>query len=246
MTWHSKSCPKKIARHHLFLAIRRIIGKIGPWFRKTLPGKGKNEVFLMVVNIRGRIAAGLFAGICLGFVPVASKANVLIGSSVTGALYFGVNPTNYFDPANNYVPAGYLNDMSTTVTISAPAVEFGFADANNTDIVNFSAAQFTVEDVLSSTAGGIDSPFTMTFTDPAFAGLTLNQVSDSFPNGGLSVFLTGTKITATWGGGQVNANDDFTSTSTYQLVPEPSTWALLGLSAGAVALALRLKRRLRA
>jgi hypothetical protein len=44
----------------------------------------------------------------------------------------------------------------------------------------------------------------------------------------------------------VNANDDFTSTSTYQLVPEPSTWALLGLSAGAVALALRLKRRLRA
>ena len=172
-----------------------------------------------------------------------ARANGLIGSSVTGSLEFG-SAINYFDPANGFVPSsGYENSAGTTVTIAAPAVEFGFQDSGNTDFVNFSATQFTVEDVLASTAGGSDNPFTMSFTDTAFTGLGFLKATDSFPHGGLTYSLAGDVVTIKWGGGTVSANDDYTSTFTMAVVPEPSTWAAAAVGAGVVALALRRKRR---
>ena len=126
----------------------------------------------MSIYIR-RLAAGLMTGFCLISLSSQAKANGLIGSSVTGSLVFTGLTANYFDPTNGFVPAGYENTAGTTVTIASPAVEFGFQDAGNTDFTNFSATQFTVEDVLAPGAGGTDTAFTMTFTDTAFTDSVL-------------------------------------------------------------------------
>ena len=134
-------------------------------------------------------------------------------------MFTGGNPNNYFDPANGYVPSsGYLNSAGTTVTIF-------FATGGSSDFrtlptrisLNLARPQFTIEDVLASTAGGSDNPFTMTFVDTAFADElpVLVQATDSFPNGGLTDTLIGDEITINWAGGPVNANDDYTSTFTF-------------------------------
>ena len=195
----------------------------------------------MHINVSRRGGFYLFTGLCLGLLPLHARANGLIGTSMTGSLEFGSLMTNYYDPANGYVPSGYENTAGTTVTIASPTVEFGFADSNNTDSANFSASQFTIEDSLSSTSGGTDNPFTMTFTDPAFAGQSLSKATDFFPNG-LTYSLTGSTITISWAGSAVKANDDYTSTFVISAVPEPSTWAAIAVGAGALGLVVRRKR----
>lgn len=170
-----------------------------------------------------------------------SHAAGLIGTSVAGSLTFGSNATNYFDPNNGYVPAGYLNTSGTVVSIASPAVEFGFADGFNTDTANFSAFQFTLEDSVTTTSSvsAVAAPFTMTFTDAAFNGVTLAKVTDFFP-GGLTYSLVNSTITVHWAGGAVNNGDDYTSTFTLAAVPEPSAWGMVCLGiAGAGVVALR-------
>ena len=186
----------------------------------------------------------LLVGFCLGFSPLPARAAGLIGTSVTGKLMFAANPANYYDPANGYVPAsGYLNSAGPTVTVAAPAVEFGFNDNVNLDTVNFSASQFTIEDVVET--GPFDAPFTMTFTDSAFAGMTFVKATDFFPNG-LTYSVSGTTLTVNWAGGTVTAGDDYTSTFTVKVVPEPSAWAAVAMGMGGLALVIRRKRRLTA
>lgn len=187
----------------------------------------------------------MLVGGCLGLLPLQSEAAGLIGTSVTGKLMFAVSPTNYYDPANGFVPAsGYLNSAGPTVTIAAPAVEFGFNDNVNLDMANFSASQFTIEDVVE--AGAFDSAFTMVFTDSAFIGQSFTKVSDSFSNGGLTFSVSGNTLTVNWAGGTVTTGDDYTSTFTVKAVPEPSAWAAVAMGAGALGLVLRRKRRVAA
>lgn len=197
----------------------------------------------MSIYIYRRLAAGLLTGLCLTSLSFQAKANGLIGSSVTGTLEFGGYALNYFDPTNDYVPAGYENTAGPTVTVASPAVEFGFQDSGNTDFTNFSATQFTVEDVLAPGAGGTDNAFTMTFTDTAFTGLGFAKATDSFPNGGLTYSLVGDVVTVSWPGGTIHANDDYTSTFTMAVAPEPSTWAAVAVGVGVLGLAARRKGR---
>ena len=91
----------------------------------------------------------------LAVAPTCRAAGVT-GTSVTGNLFFGSLPNNYFDPNNGFVPSGYLNTAGTTVSIASPAVEFGFNDGLNFDTANFSAFQFTLEDSVES--GPADAP----------------------------------------------------------------------------------------
>ena len=198
------------------------------------------------MSIRLRHATYFLCSLGLGLLPLHARANGLIGTSVTGGLFFSGGTTNFYDPANGYVPtSGYENTSGTTVSIASPAVEFGFADSGNTDFANFSATQFTIEDVLASTAGGTDNPFTMTFIDTAFTGLGFQQATNSFP-GTLTASLVGDKVTISWTGSTVHANDDYTSTFVMATVPEPATWPAAGLAAGALALVLWRRRAARA
>jgi hypothetical protein len=123
----------------------------------------------------------------------------LIGTQVTGALYFVGYPQNYFDPVNGRVPAGYLNVAGTTVTISSEAVEYGFADGTATITADFTGMQLTITDTPQFTAHY--NALEMVFTNLAFTNLA--TVSDSLPNGGMAATLSGSVITLNWDGGDV-------------------------------------------
>ena len=136
--------------------------------------------------------------ICVAFLTSAVSASManasLIGTTVTGTLDFGT-ATNYFDSANGFVPAsGYLNAASTTVPISQPQIEFGYQDGANQDTANFTNSQLFIEDQFFGS--GSNSPFTMTFTDPSFAGLTITPTISDFP-AALTASISGTTITIT-------------------------------------------------
>lgn len=171
--------------------------------------------------------------IALTSVMVAAPASAsLIGTTVKGSLQFGTNLTNYFDPANGGVPAsGYTNSSSnsnsaTVVIAGGSQIEFGYADAANTDSADFNGGSLKIVDV--STSGGSTAKYI--FTDAAFAGLTLVETSDTFLNGGATATLVGTTLTV--------ITPDFTRAGTYTAsysltaaaaVPEPSSIAILGL-----------------
>jgi hypothetical protein len=168
----------------------------------------------------------------------------LIGTQVTGSLTFGGGGTNFFDPANGFVPTGYLNKtQGTTVTISGSAVEFGFSDGANRDTADFSDVGLTLEDLASTAAGGSSSRYV--FTDPAFAGLSLVKLTDTFA-GGVDASLRGTTLTinvpAFSGAGDHVATFGLTSGAS-ATVPEPSTLGLLALGGLGLAGWRRWKKR---
>jgi hypothetical protein len=119
----------------------------------------------------------------------------LTGTQVTGSLEFDGVPINYFDPANGFVPAGYANTSSPTITIAAGDNVFGFQDSYNTDTADFNGNSLTVNDVMN---GNGALPWVMTFTDTAFTGIT--TVSDDYINGGIDASLAGDVITLAWNG----------------------------------------------
>jgi len=165
----------------------------------------------------------------------------VVGSQATGTLQFNGGGTNYFDPANGFVPAGFLNKtQGATVTVDDPAIDFGFKDGANTDTADITDTQLIITDV---SVGGA-APFKMTFNDPAFDDMTL--VSSDFPT--FSASLVGSLFTFNAG--------EITRPGTYQAVynvrtaavtgvPEPGSVALLagmGVTGTAVAVS-RLRRR---
>ena len=125
--------------------------------------------------------------------PMVANAT-LVGSSVTGTLLSPVTntTTNYFDPANGEVPPGYGNSAGTTVTIGSPVVEFawyqggGTVAAPGTDSItaNFTGTTLTLTEHINPAALGDVDGFQVIFTDPAFTGLSIQKISDSFAQGG--------------------------------------------------------------
>ncbi|MBZ5576490.1 MAG: PEP-CTERM sorting domain-containing protein [Acidobacteriia bacterium] len=151
---------------------------------------------------------------------------------VTGTLTFGGGSTNFYDPANGYVPIGYLNKtQGPTVTVGA-GTEFGFSDGSNTDTADFTGGILTLTDIDLSGAG----TWQQTFTDTAFTGATILKTSDTFANG-LTYGLVGDVLTVNWGG----ASGPKTFTATFSItpassgaVPEPSALVLLLVGLGAL------------
>ncbi len=144
----------------------------------------------------------------------------LAGTSVTGSLTFGGDPSNYFDPGYGFVPAGYLNASGTTVTISNSAVEFGFDDGSSRISANFSDHQLTVSDLIE--ISGAANSFQMIFTDAAFVGQYLIPISDSFPLSDYSV--AGDVMTLNYPGGRPSVGQTLTASFTVAPVPEPSSF----------------------
>jgi PEP-CTERM motif len=179
---------------------------------------GNRKMFLALL-------AGMFV-----LMAMASPAKAdLIGTSVTGSLQFGATGTpNYFDPANGFVPAGFLNTAGPTVVISPTSTEFGFSDGANIDTADFTGTALTVTDnVLAGATNWI-----MTFTDTAFTGLNLVQGTDTFTNGGVTGALSGDKITLDWAGTFATGLMTTTFTlnpGTTTATPEPSSFLMLGV-----------------
>jgi PEP-CTERM motif len=159
----------------------------------------------------------------------------LIGTSVTGSLNFDGNPANFFDPANGFVPARFENAAGPAVTIDDSALEFGFNDGANRDIANFTDGRLVIRD---RATGGGSQKITLTFTDDAFAGISL--VSSNFRKPvqydilGDEIDITIPKFSRD---GRYRAVFDITST------PEPESLGLIGLGIGVLALASRKFRK---
>ncbi len=166
----------------------------------------------------------LFLVAILGALVCAPGWADLVGTSVTGSLTFGGNPLNFFDPVNGFVPNGPLNKtQGTTVTISSSAIEFGFQDPDNTDTADFTGTQLTLTDISS----GGQAAARFTFTDAAFAGVTLSPVSNTFPVG-FGAVLDGSTLTISFPqflqSGTFDAVFSLTPTTA---IPEPGSIALL-------------------
>jgi hypothetical protein len=144
-------------------------------------------------------------------------AATLIGTQVTGALYFQGFPDNYFDPVNGRVPPGYLNAAGTTVTISANAVEFGFADPTAIVTADFDAAQLTI--IYQPLFTAHYNPVQLAFTNSAFS--SLSTVSDGFPNGGMASLLSGNVISLNWAGGDMTAGQNLQAVFNVNLPAAP-------------------------
>lgn len=172
------------------------------------------------------------AFLCLA--PVSWGA--LLGTQVTGAIYFDGNPDNFFDPNNGFVPGRFENAAGPTVTIDDSLPEFGFNDGANRDISNFfSDGRLVIRD---RATGGGSQKITLTFTDPAFADISL--VSSNFRKP-ITYDIVGDEIDITIPkfsrDGRYRAVFDITST------PEPESIALIGLGLGAIALVSRKFRK---
>lgn len=138
------------------------------------------------------------------FVALAALASFparasLIGASVTGTMNHGVNPVNDFDPGQGgSVPAGVLNLAGPTVTVASPAVEFGYLNQDGKVTADFDANSLNITIFFN----GI-SPLHFTLKSSAFVGQTLSEISDGFPNGGMTGSLVGDTLTVDWAGNTV-------------------------------------------
>jgi hypothetical protein len=161
------------------------------------------------------LAGGLVSGVAQGS---------LTGSNVTGSIFFNGGSTNFFNSANNFVPAtGFLNSGgATTVTISTTVPEFGYQDTANAIRADFGSSTLLINDTAVTAGGLVATQFQ--FTDPAFAGLAVTESSDTFP-GGMSVSLVGSTITINYAGTAISG----TYNTVYTIapaVPEPASLAI--------------------
>lgn len=196
---------------------------------------------LLSTGLRGLLGLAAVAGVLATAAPANAQ---LLGSQVTGSLNFNGGANNFFDPANGFVPGGFLNTAGPTVTIAEPAVEFGFDDGANLDTANFTATQLIIRDVVN---GAGASPWSMTFISTAFLGATLVEDSDSFPTGGATASLVGDTITVNWAGLPEGAAD-FSAVYNIRFAggaaaPEPGSLALLGAGLGMAGLVARRRGR---
>jgi hypothetical protein len=161
---------------------------------------------------------------------------------VTGSLEFGGAAPNYYDPSifmGYFVDGlGDLNVKGTTVTISGTATEFGYSAGGTTITADFTSTQLFLTETASS-----PTSWTQTFTDPAFAGLSLAPGS-TFT--GLTFGSTGDVLTISWAGAAASSQPK-TYSATFNVVdpplPEPSGLPFLMAGLAAVIFLARYAKR---
>ncbi len=149
--------------------------------------------------------------------------------TVAGSLEYVTGFTNYFDPANGFVPPGYANEVSPFITFPGT---FGFFDGETQVTASFTPYTVTIEEVTSSGSGLLLLDFFETSPQPRFYDYRL--VENTFPglNWGDLDGALGINLPRTMGPGE------FTATFVFG-APEPSTWAMLLLGFTSLAWAAR-------
>jgi hypothetical protein len=151
--------------------------------------------------------------------------------TIAGYLEFPSGYTNYFDPANGYVPSGYDNEAQPFVTFPGT---FGFFDGETRVTASFTPYTVTIEEVTSSGSGPLLLDFFETSPQPKFHDFRL--VENTF-SGLLYADFDGALI-INWAGTTVPG--DATAKFVFS-APESATWAMLLL--GFAGLAWTARRR---
>jgi hypothetical protein len=145
----------------------------------------------------------------------------LDGTLVSGVLNFGGGSTNFYDPANGFVPAGFGNSTSpNNVPIGGPfTATFGYMDGANTDNSNFTNTTLTFTDMV--TLSGANEPIELMYTDTAFLGATVGLVSNNFA--GITESLVSDVLTLSIPAADVTAGETFSAvySITTAAVPAP-------------------------
>jgi hypothetical protein len=182
--------------------------------------------------MRSLLIAAVVLAATLNFTGDADAG--LIGTQVTGSLVYGTNGINHFDPASGdgpLNPSSGLNYYGPTVTIAATTSvpEFlGYSEEiqfNEHFTAVFTDNQLFVQDV--TRFGVFDPLVTLTFSDPAFIGLTVVS------SGLFTASFSGDTITLTETNGSLGEGGFVNSTFTIaspSVVPEPSSFILLGIA----------------
>jgi hypothetical protein len=137
--------------------------------------------------------------------------------TVAGYLEYPPGFTNYFDPANGYVPSGYDNEAGPFVTFPGT---FGFFDGANQVTASFTQYTVTIKDVTFSASGPLILDFFETSPQPKFHDFRL--VKNTF-SGLLYADFDGALI-INWAGTTVPG--DATAKFVFS-APESATWAML-------------------
>jgi hypothetical protein len=150
----------------------------------------------------------------LGGFGLVAEANAY---TVAGYLEYPPGFTNYFDPANGYVPPGYDNEAGPAVPFPGT---FGFFDGENRVTASFTQYAVTIEDVTFSGSGPLILDFFETSPQPKFYDFRLveNTFSDLLYadfDGALIINWAGTTVP-----GDATAKFVFSA-------PESATWAML-------------------
>ena len=161
----------------------------------------------------------------------AASATTIDGSVTFG----GSGSTNYFDPANGFVPAGYGNSSPngpSAVSVGA-GVEFAYADPTNADTADFTTTSLVVQDICLGICSANNS-FEMIFTASTagfFSGLAL--ATDTL---GLTYGLVGDTLTVDFAGGDVSGTAAANFTFSGSATPLPAALPLFASGLGALGL----------
>jgi len=181
-----------------------------------------------------RFGLGLIAALALS---IAAGASAMAATTIKGELYFDGGSTNYYDPANGFVPAGFNNETGSTVAVDG-GTEFGFQDSANLDAADFTSTHLTITDVVFEDALPWEQRFTAS-TPGFFNGITL--LSSNFT--GLTYSVAGDTLKLNWVGTNSSSDIPFVAEFGFgSAVPEPATWAMLIGGFGLAGAALRRRR----
>jgi hypothetical protein len=165
----------------------------------------------------------------LAVCPALAHAD-LIGTTVAGDLNFpGAGSTNFLDPAQGLVPAGYGNNFGPNVVIGSD-IEFGLSD-NTTVLYTFDFSNSTLHITDTTFQPTQETGWVATFTDPTFN--SFRQIDNTLA--GLTFSFSGNVLTVNFAGfaSEVDGNVGTADVSLFTLgavaaTPEPSSFVLLG------------------
>jgi PEP-CTERM motif len=179
----------------------------------------------------------------LAVCPALAHAD-LIGTTVAGDFNLAVaGSTNFFDPAQGLVPAGYGNNFGPNVVIGSD-IEFGINDSESVVLYTFDFSNSTLHITDTTFQPTGETGFVATFTDPAFNSF---RVIDN-TLAGLTFSFSGDVLTVNFAGftsdivGNVGTADVSLFTLGAVATPEPSSFVLIGT--GLCGLATFLHRRI--
>jgi hypothetical protein len=160
-------------------------------------------------------------------------ASSMPASAVTITGVMDIFGSNYFDPANGFVPAGYGNQSGTSVVIGS-GIEFGFDDGANLDTADFTNTSLTISDLTGPNHNSVPISYSFTADVAGFFG-NLHLVSSSLPG---TYSVSGNTLTYNADAISDSGTRSVVFSFSGGAVPEPASWAMFiggfGLIGGAM------------